>query len=163
MYFFSVNGFGNALAFQTIEDSDISSMEKFMRTNDAELSNVVENKKDLYGETFAANPKKFQFRPGDKKIIHELVRHVKQVIDSSSSVAEGLAHFNTKCKINEIKIQQNEEQKVYHECNKQTHYFLHKLLSATDRNSSREKGGYRYDDDIKLFSAYLRTLVGGCL
>lgn len=47
--FFSVNGFGNALAFQTIEDSDISSMEKFMRTNDAELSNVVENKR-IYTE-----------------------------------------------------------------------------------------------------------------
>lgn len=43
---------------------------------------------------------------------------------------------------------------------KSTLFFLNKLNVATDRNSKRKKGGYRYDSDIKLFSAYLRTIVG---
>lgn len=42
----------------------------------------------------------------------------------------------------------------------QTHYFLKKLLAAADTNSKRKKGGYRYDEEIKLFAAYLRMLIG---
>lgn len=156
--FFSVNGFGNPLAFQTIDDSDISAVEIFMRTYSSEFESfhMDPNKKDN-GEMFAANPEQFKFRPGDIRMIRELVRHVKKVIDGSGA-AEGLAHFTTKNKVNEI--QSIADPQSYNECKTQTHYFLNKLLSAADRNSHRKKGGYRYDDDIKLFAAYLRTIVG---
>lgn len=39
-------------------------------------------------------------------------------------------------------------------------YFLDQLQSTANQNSTREKGGYRYDDDTKKFSSYLRMLVG---
>lgn len=42
----------------------------------------------------------------------------------------------------------------------QTHHLLRRLLSAADRNVKREKGGYRYDVDVKLYAAYLRMLIG---
>lgn len=39
-------------------------------------------------------------------------------------------------------------------------YLLQKLLAAAEQNSNRSKGGYRYDKEVKLFSAYLRMIVG---
>lgn len=39
-------------------------------------------------------------------------------------------------------------------------YFLQKLLAAAQQNSTRSKGGYRYDGEVKLFSSYLRMIVG---
>lgn len=41
-----------------------------------------------------------------------------------------------------------------------THYVLNKLLVAADKNSSRKKEGFRYDDDMKIFSSYVRMLTG---
>lgn len=41
-----------------------------------------------------------------------------------------------------------------------THYFLNKLKSAANKNAKREKGGYRYDEDIKFYASYLRMIIG---
>lgn len=41
-----------------------------------------------------------------------------------------------------------------------THYLLNKLIEAADRNSAREKGGFRYDPEIEKYASHLRLIRG---
>lgn len=135
-----------------------------MRENGIQFlsSNSEKNRKDFFGDVFAENPSKFEFRPGDIKLIKQLVAHVQRRVDCDG-VNKGIAHFTINssdgAKATEKEIQNAVPSDDVHNETK-THYFLNKLLSAADQNSKREKGGYRYDSDVKLFAAYLRILVG---
>lgn len=62
--------------------------------------------------------------------------------------------------INGGRIQQNDPISEQRPELTKSHYFLHKLINAADKNASRKPGGYRYDDDVKLFASYLRNLAG---
>lgn len=161
---FSFSGFGNVLSFKTIDDAEIEEVEKLVRENGVQFlsSNSDKIKKDFFGDVFSANPSQFKFRPGDIKLIKQLVAHVKKIVDGNG-VNKGIAHFTTEicagATITGKEIQSLVEIEPGHSETK-THYFLNKLLSAADRNSKREKGGFRYDSDVKLFAAYLRILVG---
>lgn len=122
-----------------------------------ELASKFSNKKDIFGDIYHANPNQFQFRPGDIKLIEKLVEHVKKIADGKG-INSGLSHFNNKASntATTTKALQGED-----ECSDtKTHYFLKKLISAANRNAKREKGGYRYDEDIKLYAAYLRMIIG---
>lgn len=129
-----MTGFGNALVFKSIGRNEIDEIEKYMRNNKSSS---------------------FCFRPGDIKLIEALVKHVKKVVDDKGENS-GLAHFTfeSKVKVQSIAncVDMRDETK--------THYLLRKLISAADRNSQREKGGYRYDSDIKLLSSFLRMIAG---
>lgn len=152
---FSVTGFGNVVSFKSIGHQEMKKIEDFLRKNVLLLSSKFSNKKDIFGETYYGNPSEFQFRPGDVIFIQTLVDHVKNIIDK-----KGLSYFKNKTSDAEIqaKEKQNEETTI---CNDtKTHYFLNKLLSAANINAKRDKGGYRYDTDIKLYSTYLRMLIG---
>lgn len=120
------------------------------------------NKNDFFGEVFKKNPSRFKFRPGDIKLIKQIVEHVKQIIDGSGN-NKGIEYFKIAPQESTIVIGKQSENSVQIENiqNKTTtHFFLNKLLSAADRNSKREKGGFRYDWDVKLYAAYLRILIG---
>lgn len=122
-----------------------------------ELASKFSNKNDIFGDIYHANPNQFQFRPGDIKLIEKLVEHVKKIADGKG-INSGLSHFNNKASntATTTKALQGED-----ECSDtKTHYFLKKLISAANRNAKREKGGYRYDEDIKLYAAYLRMIIG---
>lgn len=159
-FVFSFTGFGNPLSFKTIDDADIKEIARFIRENanqyqNALSSNEKKNENDCFGEVFCLNPSKFQFRPGDIKLIKQLVAHVKEIFDRDG-VNKGLAYFTTGTG---KEIQNNTQIETVHNETK-THYFLNKLLAAANQNSKREKGGYRYDSDVKLYAAYLRILIG---
>lgn len=106
-------------------------------------------------------------------MIEFLVTHVKQVVDCGGVISQ-LCHFNqndsnVEMKENIVQLQGGNyfgdlENKLM-ETNgtktaTKTHYFLNKLVSAADRNSVRDKNGYRYEDEIKQFATYLRMLTG---
>lgn len=109
------------------------------------------NVNDVYGEVFAACPNRFEFRPGDKKLIKILAYHVNCLVEK-----HGLKYFNLDDRQTDLENKNLKEQRG----TTTTHYFLGMLLAAADKNSTREKGGYRYDSHIKLFSSYLRMLIG---
>lgn len=164
IFVYSFCGFGNALSFKTIDDEEINKIEKRVRENGAQFlaSHPDKNAKDFFGDVFASNPKKFEFSPGDVKFINQIVAHVKKIVDGNG-INQGIAYFAKDC-CTETKVFANEfENSVQMKDVRSesiTHFFLNKLLSAADRNSKREQGGYRYDWDVKLFAAYLRTLIG---
>lgn len=41
-----------------------------------------------------------------------------------------------------------------------TYFFLQKLKTTADQNSTRERGGYRFDEETKKFATYLRMISG---
>lgn len=92
----------------------------------------------------------------------QLVTYVKDIFDDNG-VNKGLAYFTTdssaEATVTEKEIQTATQIEAVYGKTK-THYFLNKLLSAANRNSKREKGGFRYDSDVKLFASYLRIVVG---
>lgn len=92
-----------------------------------------------------------------------MVAHVKKVVDRNGENV-GLAHFSVKsCDVTHstAAITNNEEQKKKNsESNTKSHYFLNKLLSAADMNSTRKKEDYRYDFEIKYYATFLRMLIG---
>lgn len=148
----SLTGYGNAISFKHISQKEITGIENFVRKNALQLSTKFANNKDIFGDIHHANPSQFQFRPGDVKLIEELVNHVKMKTDEKGTNS-GLSHFKTK-----MSIKTMPEQQVQSES--KTHYFLNKLISAANRNAKREKGGYRYDEDIKFYASYLRMITG---
>lgn len=161
---FSFSGFGNALSFKTIDDAEIIEVEKFVRENGAEFLSMDsgKNENDFFGEVLKKNPSRFKFRPGDIKLIKQIVKHVKNIIDGGGN-NKGIEYFKIAPQESTIVIGKQSENSVQIENiqNKTTtHFFLNKLLSAADRNSKREKGGFRYDWDVKLYAAYLRILIG---
>lgn len=159
---FSCSGFGNALSFKDVNDDDISNIQNYVRTNSSHIiaTNHTLKKADIFGALYANHPEQFQFSPGDAILIKQLANQVKKAVDGNGPNS-GLNHFsidryNVEPKI--IKRFSLDEQENQNES--QTHYLLRKLLSAADRNIKRDKGGYRYDSDVKLYAAFLRMLVG---
>lgn len=133
---FSLAGFGDPLAFKSIGEKEI---------HDIEIWN-------------SSSQSSFNFRPGDVIYIQALVSHVKRVVDGNGENS-GLSHFVAP---NAMQLP-SEIPKISHESERietKSHYFLKKLLSAADRNLNREKGGYRYDNDVKHFAAFLRMIIG---
>lgn len=180
-------GFSNAITFKSIDVDDIDYVEKFVKselalcldfTSNVQINDVRPNTKiaeinkiHFYGG-YASNPDQFQFSVVDKKIVELLVTHVIQIVDFGG-VNKQLHYFSRKesssgtfenperigiCfgDSNNVLTGQNFLAKE----TTRTHYFLNKLISAADRNSVREKHGYRYDDDVKQFATYFRMLAG---
>lgn len=117
-------GFGNALSFKKITDEHIAIIEDFMRKNafeyltkefcDVSMNNEYEVDIDdellinYFGPLYAHNTESFQFRPGDKIRIKEIVNYVKSKVDEGGP-NKHLSFFTSK--------QQNDQQRR----NKNTH------------------------------------------
>lgn len=159
-------GFANALTFKTIDDADIEFVENRIRMTHVDCHDN-KNLINTFGKTFASNPSQFQFLRGEKKQIKELAKHVQKVVDKGG-INYGIHHFKPKSNAAKWTCpncsgQKNVSNLLSNDIvnsNTPSRYFLKKLLAAFDRNSQRKTGGYRYDDDIKLFAAYLRMISG---
>lgn len=174
--------FSNAITFKAIDSDDIDYVENFVKCELSLCSNFTSklqmsdgdpinkfseiNKIPFYGE-YASNPECFKFSIVEKKMIEFLVAHVKQVVDCGG-VNNQLYHFSRTESTFKNAVQignyfgdlQDKQTAMLTEGATKTHYFLNKLIAAADRNSMRDKNGYRYDDDIKQFATYFRLLAG---
>lgn len=160
-------GYDNALSFKTVDDTDIAYIEEHIKKKAfITVPNDLKSLINIFGRSYATNSKKFQFHLGDIKLIKMLAEHVKKVVDEHG-MNKGLDRFksiqkNTDSSAIDIerKLSNMLEQTNLNDDDSQTHYFLKKLLAAADKNSQRKPGGYRYEEEIKLFAAYLRMLIG---
>lgn len=124
-------------------------VEKFVRER---LLTVLKSKKDFratesfmiefFGEHFASCPNEFKFQIGDKKLIRLIISHVKSVVD--------IVRFESHSK----------KRQPLSDDAARTYYFLQKLKATADQNSTRERGGYRFDEETKKFATYLRMISG---
>lgn len=160
-------GYSNALSFKTIDDKDISYVQEHIKKKSEIVNNDKQSRTNIFGRSFASSPRHFQFHLGDIKLIKMLVEHVQRIVDENG-VNSNLHRFkliqknhsdDIETKLSNILAKTNLNSDGTKD-GTLTHYFLRKLLAAADKNSKRKKGGYRYEDDIKLFSAYFRMLVG---
>lgn len=147
----------NAVMFHDLSDSDITEIETFVRERlfsilktKANFNETESNMAKYFSMEYASCPDQFKFQIGDKKLIRMAQTYVKEEVAKKSDL-------KTNDSMSKVK---NDNTEKMSDDTKRTLFFLNKLNAATDRNSKRKKGGYRYDADIKLFSAYLRTIVG---
>lgn len=95
-----------------MDDTDIDNVEKYLKNcalNDllnrlddtvneqCEFSLSYEQMTDIYGPRHASEPSEFRFELGDKKMIRQLVSHVKEMVDGNDKLT-GLGHFELKKK-----------------------------------------------------------------
>lgn len=99
-------------------------------------------------------PSLFKFTPGDRILLKEIVKLVRETIDT-----KGAQYF---CTVDDVQQKEDEEKEA--EKGKvaasKTHFFLNKLVKAADQNLKRPKAGYRYAEDVKYFSSYIRMIAG---
>lgn len=146
-------GYAHPLAFKNVNDEHIDKVEEFIKFK---LKDESKSKEDLFGKTFANNSTQFEFLPGERLLIKELVAYVLQIVDSDGK-NKGLHHFRKKNSSVEMK---NHEKTAKTLVESRTHFLLGKFLEAANRNSARKQGGYRYDAEIKRYASYLRMVCG---
>lgn len=155
-----MSGFSNALVLKDINDADIDSVETFMREEMLDLLPCdisFENKAKFFGNKYANAPSRFKLLSGERKLIKQISVYVDQIIRN-----DGLKTFAPVRSTNEKKIGGFSNERICNLDFDRTSYFLTQLQLAADKNSTRSKGGYRYDPDIKQFATYLR-MIGGSL
>lgn len=142
---FRLCGFDNLLSLKNIRDEHIDEIQEAAK--DAKYPNDLK----IYG--------------GHRLMITEMAIYVNEIIERDGLIG-AIQHFTlngvvdaateiTDKMASHCKIQDRPDQTT-----NRTNYLLNKLLSAADKNSNREKGGYRYDADIKLYASHLRMLCG---
>lgn len=160
-------GYDNPLSFKAVDEEDIAYVEEHTKKKAfCNKNSNFDSPINIFGKIYASNPKQFQFRMGDIKLIKSLVEHVRKIVDGNG-VNKGL--FRLKSVQNrgdsstlntEIKLSNMLAQTHLNDDDTKTHYFLRKLLAAADKNSQRKEGGRRYDKEVKFFAAYFRMLIG---
>lgn len=168
VFFFinSICGFNNALVFKSMTEKDIKYVEKYIQDKskhiiDTQLEHISkqENGMSYYFGVYSSNPANFKFSLDEVELIKNLIHYVKAIVDIPKQ-NHGLAHFqlnnNTQQCDSEVKFKNNSHERPP----TKTHIFLNKLLKTADKNSSRDKHGYRYDEDIRSIAAYIRMLSG---
>lgn len=124
----------------------------------------------FYGE-YSSNPCEFVLSANEKALLWKLAKHVKQTADQFG-INSNLSHFRLNKHIeNELESHLvdgyfktkntsllNLTEQV--DPKSRTHDFLSRLKAVADRNVSKTKPGYRFDEDLKRIASYLRMIAG---
>lgn len=110
----------------------------------------------FFGE-YSNKPTEFRFSPDEKELILKLAGYTKYIVDSKG-LSSGLAHF-TSAEYDETPNRYFTAPILKQPIKKQshTHFVLNKLKAMADQNVTREKPGYRYDDDVKYARQKLKN------
>lgn len=82
-------GFNNAAVFTTVNSTDIDAVQKYMKTELlAKLENADNTEKAHFFGCFNTDPSQFQFNEGEKRLIMEIVNHIKK-----TALDKGLNRF----------------------------------------------------------------------
>lgn len=169
---FSFFGYNNALVFKTIEDEDVDYVEKRVRAELLPLTkhifdfnnfvNVVEEKQHVH--FFGTqNANDFKFSLDERWLLKQIVSHVKTIVDTPE-INSGLVHF---CKNEGTAVEtipffcgtKNSSTAIESQQTKKP-LLLEELIANFEKNSLREKEGYRYSSNIKDIATYLRLVSG---
>lgn len=130
-------GFGNALSFKSITDAEIEAIEDFIKKNafeyltkefcDVSVNNEYEvdiNDElliDYFGPLYAHNTTSFQFRPGDKIRIKEIVNYVKNKVDEGGA-NKNLIFFANKQLLSQQRRKKNNNAHIHKKMSKVTEF-----------------------------------------
>lgn len=155
---FSACGFAHPLSFKHITDAEIDKVEAFVR--EKMKPKPSQSKTECFGQIFENDPEHFEFMPGERLYIKELVEHVKNTVDDGGR-NKGIGHFQMNASVKSTIVEQTQNNANELESpNTHTNYFLDRLQSTAAVNSSRKKNGFRFPYDVKRISTYLRMIMG---
>lgn len=167
LIFSSLCNIKDAVTFQHVTESIIDQIESdFSRIlSEWKLSGKLEliNIEGYFDEVFydLSNPNSFKFLIGDRLLIIGLANYVRKIVHSDP--IGGFKYFSP-----QANITSNTKASIANECDLTSdvqgdlhaQYFLNKLVSTTNQNMIREKGGYRYDKELQSIAMVLRMLSG---
>lgn len=145
------------MVFKSVDDGVMNQIEDFVRND---LEDIIAsfksagkeiNEIDYYGEIYVHKPSSFKFFIGDRLLILRLVEYAKTIKHEEKTVPDTKQPIEVCSAIKTPKTSENPTQ---------THYLLNKMLDVANKNASRPKNGYRYDDEIKSYASYYRLLSG---
>lgn len=161
-----MSGFCSSVVFKEIDENDINTVELFVREelsamwHDERVTLAYGNEsKDAFGPFYAFNPSSFKFLPGDKKLIRKLVDHVNSCENQEITIASGTDGKE----MTAVHVQNlnSAELLPVRDFETRTNFFLNKLQTVAKFNfSKKSKEGFRFDDEIKMYAAYLRMICG---
>lgn len=148
------------LVFQSVDNKVINQVEQFVRDELPGILSAMKssgkeiNEIDFYGDIHVYKPSSFKFSIGDRMLILRLVEYAKTVQHIEKTIP------NDKQSTENTTTTLACNSRSHDEFSTKTHFFLNRLLETADKNASRPKNGYRYDDDIKGYASYYRLLSG---
>lgn len=175
-YKYSASRFNSAIVFKCFERNHIDTIQNharkqlldLLKSNEESVTcDLHEFYSNFYGN-YSHDPANFKFTEEEIALIIKLARHVKILVDAVKD-NYGLSHFKSTDNIKDaLEIFSGSYYQAQHTatiprnnvCQSHTHYVLDRLRSIANKNSSRVEAGYRFDDDIKNFAAYIRMLGG---
>lgn len=154
--FISICGFGDAITFAEIADEHIDYAEGYVKTKLRKFIMENRNPVDYFGVFHVNDPDNFEFTLGERIQVKKASKYVQCIINEKgiSSASKYFATDDEKQVKEIVPITEQSRQLT------KSHYFLNKLLGAADKNAFRKPGGYRYEDDVKLFATYIRNIAG---
>lgn len=141
-----------------IGDEEIDHVEKFVKTKALKHIIQMNNQINYFGVYFADNPDDFIFTLGERRQIKLASQYIKSTVDQRGY--EGAANYFESNNDNQQKNAVCKCGSYAGVIESQPQHFLTRILDAARRNAPRKVQGYRYDDDIKLFVAYIRMMAG---
>lgn len=161
------------MAYASFNDEDTAFIENFFRTELLEiLSRKYEKKNAVLDKITTANffgcyvadIGNFRFSPDEKRMIGDIVAYTKTNSDDldESQRAQILKKWNLAKNwfFDEQAPKSGIAKSDEVQAPTDSINMLTKLLANAKINAHRPKNGYRYDDEIKQFSVYLRTMAG---
>lgn len=133
---------------------------KFICSNLKDEDQFEDISANFFGE-FSHMPTEFEFQIDEKKLLKRLICYVKSMVDANN-LNKCLVHFSTFEDTNIGNKRYFSQRGKIEPITKSshTHFVLKRLTDTSDQNISRDKAGYRFGDDIKLFAAYIRMVAG---
>lgn len=140
-------------------------------------------KVDFFG-LYADDESNFEFSEDSKILIKQLIHHTKETL-IGLGLDDGLANFQASIDAVDhasawfFTDATSKEEFVHKQCSDTTHetivdqsfvfetnkisqtkYILDKLLNTVNKNASTSKDGWRYDEEVRNWAAYLRMRAG---
>lgn len=171
MFFFSLCGYSNHVAFQTINEDDLQYVEKFVRNELHQL--LLEKcvrlkitlddciKSEFFG-AYTKNISDFKLSEDERRMIFALSQQSKELNKKSLTERQELVIVNKMRSITNwfCNSMESTKQNVGIEAPPESQNLLTKMIASAKNNSLRPKQGYRYANDLKSFAVYNRILSG---
>lgn len=115
---------------------------------------------DFFGPIYEFAPDSFEFTPGDRLQVVSVSSYVNNITTTQPQYfkrTDDIVDFDSKEIMQKMSCLtvDNHGQKLANRP-----HLLNKLIEAADRNATRKKGGYRFENDEKSFATYLRMISG---
>lgn len=158
--FFSLCNIEDAITFKHVNELVIDEVENFVKIklprilSNWKLNGKSINDEDYFSAVYATDVPSFKFVLGDRIKLLECASNVKKKIETN-----GWQYFQRIPEKSDVDLCGKMYNLKVTDDSKST-YLLDRLVSTANQNKVRDKGGYRYENELQSFATYFRLISG---